>query len=62
MKTNKDEILDEVRRIREKHAAAHGYDLDRIVADLRVQEKSARLTVVTLPPREPARPRQRRGV
>jgi hypothetical protein len=30
-----DEIVDEVRRIREEHAARFGYDVDAIYADLK---------------------------
>jgi hypothetical protein len=36
----KDPIVEEVRRVREQHAAKFGYDLDAIVRDLRKNEKS----------------------
>lgn len=51
MKPKDDEIVEEIRRIREEHAAAHGYDLARIVADLRTQERSSGAAVVTLEPK-----------
>lgn len=39
----KDEIVEEVRRAREEHAAAHGHDLRRIFQDLkRKQDASGR--------------------
>ncbi len=37
MKT--EDPVNEVREIREAHAAEHGYDLDRIVEDIRKGEK-----------------------
>jgi len=48
-----DEIVEEVRRIRDEHAAAHGYDLASIVADLREQERTSGAVVVTLQPKKP---------
>ena len=54
----KDEIVEEVRRVRQAHAAAHGYDLKRIVEDIRRQEQESGRKFITLPPR-PAVPRAR---
>ena len=34
----RDQIVDEVRRIREQHAARFGYDVDAIYADLKRME------------------------
>jgi hypothetical protein len=36
--TMTDSIIDEVRHIREQHAASLGYDLDRIFADLQMRQ------------------------
>ncbi len=57
----KDEIVEEVRRAREAHAAAHGYDLRLIYDDLKRKEQASGRTVVTLPPK-PAKPIRRASV
>ena len=38
-----DDVLREVYAVRDAYAAEHGYDLDRIYADLRRREASSRL-------------------
>ena len=38
-----DEVLLEVYKARDAYAAAHGYDLDRIYADLKHREANSRL-------------------
>ena len=43
-----DEIVEEVRAIREAHAARLGYDLDAIYQDLKEQEQQSRRQIVTL--------------
>mgnify|MGYP000028135484 CR=1 FL=1 len=48
-----DEIVEEIRRRREAHAAAFDFDLQRIAEDLRRQEKEAGVPLVSRPPREP---------
>lgn len=48
-----DPIVEEVRQIRDQHAARFNYDLKAIVADLRKQEKKARRKFVRLTPRKP---------
>ena len=46
-----DPIVDEVRRIRDAHAAKFNYDLDAIFRDIKEQEKKSGLTFVSYPPR-----------
>ena len=46
-----DPIVDEVRRIRDAHAAMFNYDLDAIFQDIKEQEKKSGLKFVTYPPR-----------
>ena len=48
-----DPIVEEVRKARDEHAVRFDYDLRRIFADLREQEKRSGLRYVTLPPRRP---------
>lgn len=50
-----DSIIQEIRNIREQHAASMGYDLDRIYADLKSrQEKHTKEGwVVVTPPTSP---------
>ena len=50
----KDEIVDEVRRVREAYAAQFGYDLRRIVEDLRRRERESGREYINLPPKAPA--------
>jgi hypothetical protein len=38
-----DPIVDEVRRVRDAHAARFNYDLDAIFRDIKEQEKSSRV-------------------
>lgn len=54
----KDPIVEEVRRVRDAHAAAHGYDLRRIYEDLKRKEAASGRTLVSFPPK-PAK-RQKR--
>ncbi len=46
-----DPIVDEVRHIREAHAAMFNYDLDAIFRDIKEQEKMSGLKFVSYPPR-----------
>ena len=48
-----DEIVEEIRRRREAHAQALGFDLKRITEDLQRQEKQAGVPVLNRPRREP---------
>jgi hypothetical protein len=53
-----DPIVEEVRRVRGEHAAAHGFDLRRIYDDLKSKEAVSGREVIVLPPK-PVRPRRR---
>ncbi len=46
-----DPIVEEVRKVREAHAAQFNYDLDAIVRDLKEREQSSGRTYVSFPPR-----------
>jgi len=46
-----DDVITEVRRIRDAHAAKFGYDLKAIVRDFRSREGKDGSPVVTLPPK-----------
>jgi hypothetical protein len=46
-----DPIVDEVRRVRDAHAAMFNYDLDAIFQDIKEQEKKSGLKFVSYPPR-----------
>jgi hypothetical protein len=47
-----DPIVDEVRRVRDAHAAMFNYDLDAIFLDIKEQEKKSGLKFVSYPPRK----------
>ena len=47
-----DPIVDEVRRVRDAHAAMFNYDLDEIFRDIKEQEKLSGLKFVSYPPRK----------
>jgi hypothetical protein len=51
---NVDDILLEVRKVREAYAQQFGYDLQAIHRDLKAQEQASGRRVVKLPPRRPA--------
>ena len=46
-----DPIVEEVRRIRDEHAARFKYDLDLIVKDLKEQERASGRKYIRLPSR-----------
>lgn len=47
----RDPIVEEIRKIREEHAARFDYDLDAIVADIKSREHEGPYKVVSLPSR-----------
>ena len=49
----KDEIVEEVRRIREEHAVKFNHDIDAIVADARERQLASGRKTVSFPPRKP---------
>ena len=55
--TTDDPIVAEVRAAREEYAARHGYDIDRIFADLKRRRTETGRTAVRYPPRPAARRR-----
>jgi hypothetical protein len=48
-----DPIVEQVRKVREEHAARFNYDLEAICRDLKKQEKQGKWRLVSLPPRRP---------
>ncbi len=46
-----DPIVDEVRHVRDAHAAKFNYDLDAIFANIKEQEQKRGLKFVSFPPR-----------
>ncbi len=49
----KDEIVEEVRRIREQNAAKFNHDIDAIVEDARRRQRESGRKTVSFPPRKP---------
>ncbi len=48
-----DPIVEEIRKIREEHAARFNYDLDAIFEECKRDERELGLPLVTLPPQRP---------
>ena len=48
-----DEIVEEVRRVRDAYAKEHHYDIDEMFRDLKAQERESGRTVVCTPPQRP---------
>jgi hypothetical protein len=46
-----DEIVEDIRAVRRAHAAAFGFDVARIVADLRQKDAESGDRLVSLPPK-----------
>jgi hypothetical protein len=46
-----DKVVEEVRAVRDAHAARFDYDLDAIYQDLKKQEKKSIRQIVNLPPK-----------
>jgi len=55
-----DPIVAEVRAARERYAAQFGFDLAKIVDDLRRRQAAAGRAVVSFPPRRPDRDTERK--
>jgi hypothetical protein len=51
-----DPIVEQVRKVREEHAARFNYDLEAICRDLKEREKQGQWKLVSLPPRRLAPP------
>ena len=51
-----DPIVDEVRRVRDAHAATFNYDLDAIFQNIKEEEKKSGLKFVSFPPRKMPNP------
>jgi hypothetical protein len=58
----KDEIVEEVRRIRDAQAAKFNYDIDAIVADARKRQQASGRKTVSFPPRKPVMSRAKKPV
>ena len=48
----KDEIVEEVRKVRDEYAAKFNYHIDAIYEDIKKQEKQSLRKVVSLPPKK----------
>jgi len=48
-----DEIVEEIRKIRQEHAAKFNYDLNKIVADLNAKQSIHKRKVVSFQPKPP---------
>ena len=53
MTNSTDPIIEEIRKVREAHAASFDYDVKRIVLDFQEQEKQSNRKIVSPPPRPP---------
>ena len=51
-----DPVVEEIRRIRDEHAARFNYDLDAIFDDFERSQKELGLPLITLPPNRLTRP------
>jgi len=47
----RDAIVEEIRQVRQAHAARFNYDLDAIAADFKSRENEGPYKIVSLPPR-----------
>ena len=54
MMVNREELIDEVRSVREAHAAQFSNDLKKIFGDIRSQQKNSGKRFESHPPRRPA--------
>lgn len=51
--TQADPIIDELRAVREEHAARFNYDVEEIFRDIQAQQEASGREYVRLPPRRP---------
>ena len=51
-----DPIVEEIRKIRDEHAARFNYDVDAIFEDIKRLQDESGIPVVSLPPKRVARP------
>lgn len=58
----KDEIVEEVRKVRDEYAAKFNYDIDAIYKDIKRLEAESGRKFVTLPPRKPVTNRSKKSV
>jgi hypothetical protein len=56
----RDPIVEEMRRIKEEHAARYNYDVDAMVKDLRAEQKRNGVKVVSYARKRPAAPAGRK--
>ncbi|MFQ6091071.1 MAG: hypothetical protein ACE5OR_00055 [bacterium] len=49
----RDPIVEEIRKIRQRHAEKFNYDLDAIFQDLKDKERQSKRKVVSLSPKSP---------
>ena len=54
----KDEILEEIYKIREEHAKAFNYDLQAICDDLRRKQANSGRKIISQPLKQPTMPQQ----
>ena len=50
-KTQTDPIIDELRTVRDEHAARFNYDVEAIFQDIQIQQEASGREYVRLPPR-----------
>ncbi len=58
----KDEVVEEVRKIRDEYAAKFNYDIDAIYKDIKRLEAESGREFVTFPPRKPMTSRAKKLV
>ena len=56
-----DPIVEEIRRVRQEHAARFNYDLKAICEDLRAKQAASGRKIVSYPPRRPSEHTSREG-
>lgn len=57
----KDDIVEQIRKVREEHAAKFNYDLAAIFQDIKEQEKQSGREVTVLPPKKPVQLSKKTG-